>query len=129
MVRARLAALLACALLATACSTPAVEGEYRDARDLAYGDCFTRRHLDAEEWATVLVVPCESGSWSFVMLNRFATEYDGPYLDAEFLYEEAGRRCEDGWTTFLMPTEDTWRVGDRIVRCLAEPGFPAGSSV
>lgn len=121
---------LGLALIASACDRDAaVDGEYIDMRDLSYGDCFTRKHLDALEWATVLVVPCESDDWAFVMLNRFATSYDGPYPSDDFFWDEADRQCESGWSTFLMPTEDTWRFGDRVVWCLAEPGFPAGSGV
>ncbi|MEZ4501233.1 MAG: hypothetical protein R3C39_01245 [Dehalococcoidia bacterium] len=114
------AAVVAFALVATRDEPP--PPEYRDLFSLRRGECFTREHLDSPLWAVVEVVSCDSDRWSFGFLSWFKVDIDGDYPAEDFFIDEAWRRCESGWTTFVYPSEDSWRLGDRAVRCLFEPG-------
>jgi hypothetical protein len=103
--------------------------EFRQVHDLEAGTCFWRQHLDAEAWGVVRVVPCD-GAWQFQVVNRFWLEApDGAtYPDSEWFEAELARGCEAGWTTYLIPTFEGWRVGDRSAWCFHERGVGPGSS-
>jgi len=88
-------------------------------------ESFTRKHLDAPEWAVVLVVPCEGEAWTSQLTARFSVDRDGDYPHNDYFESEAFRGCPEGRTTFLAPTEDGWRDGDRGIRFLRARVPPA----
>jgi hypothetical protein len=111
-------------VLLGACSESPPDGHYLDASKVSVGECFWRRYPDAPEWSIVKVIPCDEDRWQFAVLSRFVVEAsdDGPFPGDAFFAEEAAARCEEGWTAWIAPIEESWEEGFRDVICLMEPG-------
>jgi hypothetical protein len=101
------------------------------ASDLRVGDCFDLKDASADEIEDVRAVPCSQA-------HEFELFYDGTMPDGEYPTEAAfesfvGAACGSAFeayvgTTFddsaldaywLVPTDDSWRSGDRQVQCAA----------
>ena len=84
---------------------------------LSAGECFN----EAPETDHLLfeLVGC-SGEWEFHVLNSFDVADADQYPGEDFFEQRAYESCDQRYSYSLLPTAETWELGDRTVNCLQE---------
>jgi hypothetical protein len=83
--------------------------------DLRPGDCFDDDGQTVE-FLQVLRVPCD-GYFTHRVLDLILVE-EGPWPGQEFLEGEAAAQCDISTEAVIIPSPDTWFLGDRTIFCL-----------
>ena len=87
--------------------------------DLTEGDCIVFEIKDDEFDATPKKVSCDE-EWSHRMLGSFEIVQEGPFPGENYFLNQALQQCDPRYTIWLMPTKESWEIGDRQVQCLQE---------
>lgn len=88
-----------------------------DVSGLSVEACFNEA-LEAG-YALVEVVSC-TDKWQYRVLNSFTVNGSDRYPGEDHFRRSAFNECDQRYTTFLFPTEESWSLGDREVTCLQE---------
>lgn len=93
----------------------------RDVFDLRPGDCLTLTALLASEIASAEVVPCMSTRAAARVTNLFLVERtSGPYPGDSYFENQWLVGCDLDATTGIVPTQESWSMGDRTIICIEE---------
>ncbi len=92
--------------------------------DIRGGDCFSLAGYVAEVGEAQMVgevqlVPC-SGVWQYILLNAFVVGADDGYPSQDYFLEQISRRCDPASTFQFYPEPNSWKLGDRTVKCTLE---------
>ncbi len=83
------------------------------------GECFNEPNglttFDAERPLTL--VPC-SGAYDFKVLNTIVTTLNGIFPLGVYFDSQAAMLCDNRTDAYYRPTEESWGLGDRAIRCL-----------
>ena len=87
------------------------------ANSLKSGECYN----DAPETDDLLVelVDC-SGEWQYRVLSSFAVADTDGYPGEDFFRQRASESCNQPFNYFLFPLAESWRFGDRTVKCVQQ---------
>ena len=84
---------------------------------LSPGECYN----DAPETDGLLVelLDC-SGEWQYRVLSSFAVADADHYPREDFFRQQASESCNRPYNYFLFPLAESWRFGDRTVKCVQQ---------
>jgi len=87
-----------------------------DSMTLMKGECFN--DVPISQGLMVELVPCH-GNWEYKVANTFRL-VDGPFPGDSYIDRQADDNCQRGVDFFIAPSEESWSVGGRVVKCLQE---------
>ena len=82
---------------------------------LSSRECFNEAPENGD--LSVELVDC-SGEWEFRVLNSFDVADADRYPGANFFKQRADESCDRRHSYSIIPSVDTWNLGDRTVKCL-----------
>ena len=87
--------------------------------DVREGDCINSRLTEGYEVETVEIVTC-SADWNFRVLNLFTVEAGSRFPGDEYFSQQAFVYCDARYTFMIIPTRESWGLGDRTISCLQD---------
>ena len=90
-----------------------------EAVDVRVGDCINSKLPEGIDIYNVEIVEC-AGNWQFRALNLFEVDRGGSFRGDGYFLSQSLSRCDRRYTNILLPSKDSWLLGDRNVTCLQQ---------
>ena len=87
--------------------------------ELRVGDCFAEAPSGGEI-ESVLLVRCSDPRAQLRVVDLVRLPDQTGYPSDEYLDEQAALHCSAEATSSIVPSQETWEIGDRVITCLAD---------
>ena len=88
-----------------------------DIFDVRDGDCLVATLPEIEEFERIEIVPC-TGKWDARAVSSFVVESNEDFPGDSLFSQNAIDRCDRRYSYLLLPTRESWELGDRTVSCI-----------